>query len=122
MELILSVIVANVYPGSMTGAGWFATLTSSRSSGISLPALRLRLAFSVGVGNLSQVGGAGSCIQVGQQPIVTVKRFEFRHPAVWIVDVAEDVRVGRTGLLASSLQRAVFDFELAILADRRGFR
>ena len=30
MELILSVIEPNVYPGSMTGARSFATLTSSR--------------------------------------------------------------------------------------------
>src|SRR5208282_4981246 len=56
-----------------------------------------------------------------QQPVVTVERLELRHPAVWIVDVAEDDRVGRTGLLAGSLQRAVFDFELAILANRRDF-
>src|ERR1035437_5820541 len=104
MELILSVIVANVYPGSMTGAGWFATLTSSRSSGISCNALLLRLQFRVGVANLRQVGGAGSGIQVGQQPVVTVECLELRHPAVWIVDVAEDDRVGRSEEHTSELQ------------------
>src|ERR1700690_4422246 len=126
MELILSVTVANVYPGSMTGARLFATSTSFRLSAIfSLPGfrpvLRLSFQFRVGVANLSQIGGARPGIQVGQQPVIEIQRLELRHPAVGIVDVAKDNRIGRAGLLAGRLQGSVFNLELAIFAHRRRF-
>src|SRR5215472_15499147 len=74
IELILSVTVAKVCPGSMTGARPLRIATGS--SLIFLTALRRRFEPRVRVANHGQVGGPRPDVQVGQQAVVAMPGFE----------------------------------------------
>src|SRR5437870_4571302 len=114
IELILSVTVAKVYPGSITGATSLPPATCSVRSSI-LDCLRSACQLGVGVANLSQVRGPGPCVQVREQAVVARLRLQFRNPAIGIINAAEDDCVGRTGLLASRLQLAVLNLPVFAL-------
>src|SRR5579862_3292451 len=108
MELILSVTEPNVYPGSITGAR-----SSWIGSAMFLTALRFQ--FRIRVPNVGQVRGAGPRVQIAQQAVVPRLRFQFRNPAVGIINVAENNRIRRTRLLARGLQFAVLNLALFAL-------
>ena len=82
IELILSVMVAKVSPGSMTGARVLADcdfgLLVHR-----LAALRLFFEFRVRVADLRQIGGARTSVQFAQQTVVARVRFSVLRPGCW---------------------------------------
>src|SRR5690242_8036301 len=109
MVLILSVTVAKVWPGAITGTRPRSTGKISRRSSLMSGALDLR----VGVAQRGQVSGARARVQFGQQRVIQLLGLQFRHAACGIVDVPEDNGLRRTGGFAGGRYFTV--------ADRAGF-
>src|SRR5271167_898499 len=90
IELILSVTVPKVYPGSMTGAA-SPSATGCLGSSISRFVLRL-FQLRIGVANLGQIRRPRPRVQIAQQTVVARVCLQLRNPAVGIVDIAKDDR------------------------------
>src|SRR5262245_5020763 len=102
IELILSVTEANVCPGARTG-----NASVPGRSVVSDAIVRLRLDLGVRVAQPGHVGRARAGVQFGEHAEVPRVGLEPGHPAVGVVDVAEDDRAGRAGGLAGRDHLAV---------------
>src|SRR5438105_14852026 len=85
MELILSVTVAKVWPGAMTGGRPGPTEIISCCSSLISGGLDLR----VRVAQRGQIRSARARIHFGQERIIQGLGFHFRNAAGGIVDIAE---------------------------------
>src|SRR5215218_10423230 len=115
IELILSVTVPKVWPGAITG-GVPLPATAGRGSSIGCSeSATLFTDLRVDVPDRGQIGRPRAGVQLAEQRVVPLPGLQLRHAAARIVEVAEDDRVGRTGLLARGLDLAIGDAALALL-------
>src|SRR5207244_4877801 len=98
IALILSVMVAKVWPGSMTGGAAGGVRAGSTSGDL-----------RVGVLHRREVGGARARIELGQEGVVPRLGLERRDAALGVVQVAEHDRLGGAGLGARRHHLAVAD-------------
>src|SRR5580698_1258140 len=108
---IFSVTVKLLNPGAMIWSGPGSMTFGSSSSVFRLGIADLR----VGIAQASQIGGSGPYVQVFQQAVVARLRFELRHAALGIVDVAENDGLRGTRLGASRRDFAVRDAPVLLL-------
>src|SRR5262249_10309333 len=99
MELILSVTVAKVCPGPRTGGCGRSFVIGRR--GPSAPMIFRLFEFRVRIAHHRQVGGAWLRVQLTEQGVIAWLGLRSRHPALPVVEVAENDGLGRAGLLAS---------------------
>src|SRR5438270_4873101 len=119
MELIWSVTVAKVCPGSTVGTGMKRSGISCVTGRISWAGVWvamfmkkgecLSLDLGVGVTNRAEVCGARTSIQFSQQCVIRRLGFQRRHAAVRIIHIPEHDRIRRTGLLAGGDDFAIAD-------------
>src|SRR5512143_82068 len=113
---ILSVTVANVWPGPMIGA-------STRTGGstreplamVSLAAGSLARDLGVRVAHRREVGRARLRLQLLEQSVAARAGVQLRDPALLVVQVAEHDRLRRAGLLAGGHDLAVPDRAVLVL-------
>src|SRR2546430_5673506 len=108
--LILSVIEAKVWPGSMTGAGPAAARPGvCGRSGCTSGGLR------VGVADGREVRRPGAGVELPEEGVVALVGLQASDPARRVVDVAEDDGLGRTDRLAGGHDLAVADWSVLLL-------
>src|SRR3989441_11444834 len=105
MVLILSVTVAKVCPGPITGGRRRSAAVGRR--GPSAPMTFRLFDFRVRVAHGSQIGSARPGVQFAQQSVVARLSLKSGDAALRVVEVAENDGLGRTGLLASGLNLPV---------------
>ena len=122
IALILSVTEPNVWPGAMTGGASASATAAMRIHRVSCPSRLGHVARAPGSGCAAppDTSCAAACSARRAARSCAARPCSLRHAAVRIVQVAEDDRVGRAGLLAGGHDLAVAD--RAVLALRRRSR
>src|SRR5262245_6074213 len=62
-----------------------------------------------------EIGGPGTSLELGEEPVVPRLLLGLRYPALGVVDVAEHDGLGRTGGLAGGADLPVADLSVLVL-------
>src|SRR5687768_7788471 len=115
IEVILSVIEPNVCPGAMTARSPAPAVRACASSAVRWGIATLFTEVWVEVADRGQIGRPRPGVELREQRVVALFGLQLGDPALLVVQIAEDDRVGRARLLTGGLDLPILDFPIRLL-------